>query len=555
MPTQTPSCTLCKQSFDVTEDDQKFYEKMGVVIPILCPDCRFRRRSLFRNEMTLYPGTCALCKKATITMYNPNSGYTIYCAECFESDKWDPKSYAQDYDSSRPFFDQLGELLKRVPKKNTYISSPPADNPNSDYTNVAGFNKNCYLLFNSGYCEDVMYSRGVNNCTDTIDAYFALETESCYEVINTDRSYGVVFGQDVSNCTDSYLLLDCKDCSNCFGCVNLRHKSYCFFNEQLSPEEYKRRLDEILGSYAKTQEARQRFEALAVTLPRRENSNLKNEDCSGNYIFESKNVHNSFEITKGENCKYAFAIKFTKDSYDLVGHGYDSELLLEGVGVGKSNNIIASYGTVFSFNVQYSFNLRSSDNCFGCDALQKGKFCILNKEYPEQEYKQLRDQIIAELKKDSVYGLFMPPTLAPFAYNETIGQDNLPLTKEEALSFGFRWEDNLPFTTGKETLKSENIPDNIRDAKDSLLNEVLACTECKRNYKITKAELAFYRKMNIPIPRRCFQCRHLDRLKRRGPFKLFERTCDHCKKDIKTTYAPDSQFKVYCEACYQKEII
>jgi hypothetical protein len=35
----------------------------------------------------------------------------------------------------------------------------------------------------------------------------------------------------------------------------------------------------------------------------------------------------------------------------------------------------------------------------------------------------------------------MPPELAPFAYNETIAQDNMPLTKEEALARGFRWEE------------------------------------------------------------------------------------------------------------------
>ena len=149
----------------------------------------------------------------------------------------------------------------------------------------------------------------------------------------------------------------------------------------------------------------------------------------------------------------------------------------------------------------------------------------------------------------------MPPALAPFGYNETIGQDNLPLTKEEAVRFGFRWEDDIQITKGKETIKPEQIPDHIKDVTDDILRETLACISCSRNYKIIKPELDFYRKMFIPIPRKCFYCRHAARLRRRGPFKLFARTCSKCGKNIQTTCAPERPEIVYCEACYQKEVI
>jgi CxxC-x17-CxxC domain-containing protein len=43
-------------------------------------------------------------------------------------------------------------------------------------------------------------------------------------------------------------------------------------------------------------------------------------------------------------------------------------------------------------------------------------------------------------------------------------------------------------------------------------------------------------------------------MKLRNPRKLFDRKCDKCGKDIKTTYAPDRPEIVYCEECYEKEI-
>ena len=60
--------------------------------------------------------------------------------------------------------------------------------------------------------------------------------------------------------------------------------------------------------------------------------------------------------------------------------------------------------------------------------------------------------------------------------------------------------------------------------------------------------------MNLPIPRKCFFCRHQDRIKRRGPYKFWDRKCEHCGKDIKTNYSPERPEIVYCEECYQKEV-
>lgn len=553
---EAKNCKQCGSQFEVTADDLGFYEKMGVPVPVLCPECRFKRRAVFRNEMRLYSRTCDLCKRSTLAMYHPDSPYKVYCRDCWMSDKWDPYEYGREYDLNRPFFEQFAEMVLEVPKVGIFASTDMGPNINSDWTNFAGANKDCYLVFNSGpRNENCAYSRGLIESRDTFDAYFGDNVERVYECVNVHKSSGVVWGQNVLDSIDSWFLLNCTDCQNCFGCVNLRHKQYHFFNELLDKEEWQRRVDEIIGSYEKLEEVRKKFDDFSLKFPRRENNNLKNTNCTGDYIFESKNCKECFEASFSEDCKYLFSNKYTKDSYDLLGHGRQAEMILEGIAVGSGTRIIGSWWCVNGHDIEYSIALQGGEYCFGCDSLKKGKYSILNKRYDEAKYQKIRNHIVNELKEKGLYGLYFPPQMAFFAYNETIAQDNLPLTKEEAIKQGFRWQDDLQMTTGKETVKPEEISDHIKDVSDDILKETLACIECGRNYRFIKPELDFYKRMSIPIPRKCFYCRHTDRLRRRGPFKLFARECAKCSKEIKTTYAPERPEVIYCEGCYQREVI
>jgi hypothetical protein len=555
MNTETKICQNCKSEFTVEPDDFAFYEKMGVPAPNLCPKCRMKRKLVWRNERTLYKNICKLCDKSVITMYNPDSPYVVYCSDCWQSDKWDPKSYAQEYDIKRPFFEQVKELSMKVPKSALYISASTGPNINSDYTNFAGGNKDGYLIFNAGpHNENCGYSRGIIKAKDIFDVYFGDDIERIYEGVNIHKSTGIAWGQNVVGCLDSWMLMNCSGCQNCFGCVNMRNASYCFFNEQLTKEEWKKRVAEIAGSHAKITDATVRFEEHVKKFPMRENNNLKSVNSLGNYIFESKNCHSCFELAFSEDVRYSIFSKVAKDCFDIVGFGRLCELVLEGAAVGISRSVIGSWCVENSQNIEYSLAIRGSEYCIGSDGAKNVKYMILNKQYTKEEYTELRGHIVDELKRQGAYGLFFPPDLAPFAYNEAISMENYPLTKEQALAEGFRWEDNIPQTTGKETLKPDQIPDHIKDVPESILNEVLACVTCGRNYRLIKPELEMYRRALIPIPRKCFNCRHLDRVRRRGPLQLFDRTCAKCGKGIKTNFSSERPEIVYCESCYQQEV-
>ena len=109
------------------------------------------------------------------------------------------------------------------------------------------------------------------------------------------------------------------------------------------------------------------------------------------------------------------------------------------------------------------------------------------------------------------------------------------------------------------------MPQNIADVTDDILNEILVCKDCKKNFRITKSELEFYKRMGLPIPHKDFECRHQDRMKKRNPRKLWHRSCmcevkNHvhgdkkCSNEFETSYSPDRPEIVYCETCYQQEV-
>lgn len=134
--------------------------------------------------------------------------------------------------------------------------------------------------------------------------------------------------------------------------------------------------------------------------------------------------------------------------------------------------------------------------------------------------------------------------------NEWTFQD-FPLTQKECSARGCRWRerDQRDYQP-----QSYQISDDIHDVSDSIVNETLSCAGCGRNFKIIIQELKLYCSSELPIPRKCPDCRHQERVKLRNPREIFARRCNQCNQTIQTTYSPERSERVYCEGCYQKEI-
>jgi hypothetical protein len=83
------------------------------------------------------------------------------------------------------------------------------------------------------------------------------------------------------------------------------------------------------------------------------------------------------------------------------------------------------------------------------------------------------------------------------------------------------------------------------------------CQKCQSDFIIEDEDFEFYKKMKVPAPTWCPDCRHHERLKNRNPLKLYKRTCqkEGCSTEFETTYAPDRKEIVYCEKCYNNEVV
>ncbi|MEK7564000.1 MAG: hypothetical protein AAB510_00310 [Patescibacteria group bacterium] len=562
MKSETKNCQNCKKDFVIETEDFDFYEKIKVPPPTWCPECRQVRRYAWRNERTLYRRNCDLCKKNMVTIYSPNKPFVVYCNECWWGDGWDPASYAKDFDFSRPFFEQFSELQHEVPR----MALLNKNSTNSEYTNHAANNKNCYLSFTLIDDENVMYSAWVVKSRDCVDCSFIYEKgERLYEVIDSRTCYQCQYGLFFKDCSSVYYSYDCHSCNECFLSSNLRNKSYVFKNVQYSREEYLEKIKEYnLSSFEVRQKLNEEFKNLLENIAvHKYVVNERNVNSTGSLIYDCKDVNKAFEVYKGENGKYIYGAINIKDSMDLY-HIDGAELCYEvhaGIRNTNSQFITLCYDNTY---IIYSDTCHNSQNLFGCVSVKKGEYVILNKKYSKEDYLILREKIIEHMKKGGEYGEFFPPSIAPVTYNETQGNLYEPMTKEEVLAKGWNWEENVPGTFGKETIPHDQIPDKIEDVPDSYLKEIFICTECSKNYNINQNELLFYKKEKIPLPRKCPNCRYKRRFDLRPLRKLWHRICmcsqkhnNHegkCEVEFETPYSPDRVEKVYCEKCYQQEV-
>jgi len=560
------TCKQCAVEFTVDDKDLEFLKKISPTFagtsfqippPDYCPTCKHMRRLAWRNEIHLYSRKCDLCEKQIVSMYSPNKPFKVYCLKCWWSDKWDGKDYGMDYDPNKPFPEQFKELLLKIPHAGMTVTN----STNCDYCTNTVSSKNCYMLL-SARAEDSMYGRKLVDCREVFDSLFVTDSEKCYEIIFSANCYNSKFIFHGNRCSDSMFLFDAEDCDNCFMSSNIRHKKYFYRNRQLTKNAYEKAVKiEYDGSYQKQEKLRREYLKLIKGSVHKENRNLSCENCTGNYLNHCKNCVECFETIGAENSKRV---------YDSMGDPSSDQLDCDLIPGGELNyDSTSSYPLYHSafcvldygcHNSYYSFSCQNNcDNLFGCASLKRDEYCVLNKQYSKQEYEKLVLQILNNMKVPGEWGNFIPPDLATFGYNESIANDFWPMSRAEAKKLGYSWEDNdcsLQYS-GVFYQPKDNTADYANDEQErkKLLSGVLKCQVSNRPFKILSQELVFYIKNNIPIPRISFFERHRERMRLRNPRQLFDRKCDKCKREMKTTYSLDRPEKVYCEECYRKAII
>lgn len=544
----TRICSITKQSFTISEAEIAFCESNSIPLPIIAPYERLKQMLYFDNATHLYNGTCALSGKPMLSIIPPHKGYKAYDIDAWNSDSWDATVYGRDYDFLRPFFEQFGNLMKEAPMPSRQVMHTTVEN--SDYCNGITNAKNCYLIFNSTNNEDCLFSRQLFNCKNVIESLNTLESELCYSCKHVKNCYNLKFSESCDHCHDSAFLFGCKSVKNCYGCTNLSNKEYCWYNHQLTREQFEVRSAQLnLGSREVLEKEQEKFNNFKAQTFQKDVSGYLNENSTGNYINECKNCTSCFFTIKAEDVEYGIRTNKSKNCFVYAYFGNGAELIYNCQTCGNNAYNLKFCLGCFPQNkdLEYCIYSRQSENCFGCVAIKQKQYCILNKQYQKEEYFALLKRIKEHMLSTGEYGQFFPTQLSPFDYNHSEAMHFFPLNKPEALAQGFRWEDEAVEIVDN----TYAIPDHIKDVLDSILKTTLTCTLSGKKYRIIKQELEAYRAMNVPIP----TVSPLERMQRLcqsvALSPLVQTICKNCNKAITTVYANEL---VYCESCYQSMI-
>ena len=557
---QQKTCSQCQVVFDIFGEDIDFYKIFRVPPPTLCPACRLQKRLGYRINFLpiFYKKTCSAPghNEKVISFYSEQNPVKIYDYDYWYFDKWEPLDYGRDYDFQKPFFEQFRDFIMACPHPSLYKDPKGV---NSDYV-VSGLSpKNCYYTAVPIRSEEIYYSSMTWDCKNCLDAIEIKNCENCYNTANLYRCYNCFYCYCSVECLDSYFLFDCRNCSHCFGCVNLRNKQYYFFNQPLTKEQYEAKMKGInLGDRKVFQDQQIRFFELLSRAIYKNVSFLKVSNCIGNDLGECKNCFYGFTCIGCEDSRYIFGVEKNKHSMDFYG-GTDDSYIYESTGIAFSNNIKFSLQSRYSMALEYCYECRYCQDCFACFGLRNKKFCIFNKQYSPSDYWQLLDKIKTQMLKTGEYGQFLPLTISWVPYNDSGANIEFPLAQDDIKKRAWHWQDDVQSDidfTQFQIIKAIDLPNDIKDADDEILNRVILCAKTQKPFRLIRFELDFYRKHNLPLPQEHPIERIRERMvKWRRFFRLWRYPCSKCAKPMDSGWDPAKKYKVYCESCYLNEVV
>ncbi len=563
---QERTCRISGKKFYIRPEDIGFYKKIGVPLPTLSPQEKMRKKMAFINIENLFYGKSAKTGKKIVSSYPPNTKYQIW-----EHKVWNDADFtnlAEEYNNELKFFEQYKLFQLKIPRPNLFIKN----SVNSDYTNFAQNLKNCYLVFDAIESEYCAYGEYYDNSKYCYHSFGTIHTEITYDSLQSNKNYRSFFLDHSDNCLNSSFLFDCKNCSDCFMCTNLRHKQYCFYNQQLSAEEYQEKMKEVnLGSRKEVEKYKKDFQDLKKKTIHRANRNTKVINCVGDNLTNCKNCYQVSFSEDSENLNYTIGVARGKDLHDAFICWPGAEFSYE-----VSYSIGAIYNTKFAVlasnlrDCEYCDLCKNCSNCFACIGLKNKKFCIFNKQYSEEEYWQKVDEIKTKMLAGGEYGEFFPRELAPVPYNISVatsygGYDDLKIAKK----YGYRIEEvEEPSPDTENEITIEEVPDDIsyfaeaskdkKDTTDDILSKVIIDKNGKK-FRYTKEELEFHRKYNLALPTEHYASILAEKRIALGPidFNPKYRDCTKCGQKTQVTFPkdyPNAPEKVWCEKCYNQEV-
>jgi hypothetical protein len=404
--------------------------------------------------------------------------------------------------------------------------------------------------------EDILYSASIfGDCRQVVDSYYIRYGDSLYENIMTNHCYKCSYAYFSNECVDSDFIFDCRNCQSCFGCVNLRNKKYCWFNEQLTKEEYQKRRSEVdLGSREIAALYKKKFWDFVKANPVRSSRIFLSENVSGNDIRESKDCYQGFQVENSEHTRYTLMSNYLKDSMDVSFAGY-AERLYDTQNVGmNSANVKFSFAGKEILDSEYTMSCNNCSNLFGCIGLKNTSYAIFNKVYEPKEYFEKLDEIKTAMLEKGEYGEFFPMLYAPYPYNSSLAHIIFPMTKEEVLARGLFWQDDIETDTTNINLISINdLPDDIKDVPTDITTKAVVGERSQKPFRFVPQEIEFYKNNTIALPSLTPYERIMDRFAIMNNLRLIDDFCFECGKPIISAHSTKEGYKPFCAECFRAE--
>ena len=546
-PTFEVSEEYAKEFIEKNSDVKDSFEykdwklKAKIPSPTLCPEERCRRRFSFANEMKLYVRTCDISGKQIISTFSPYKPYKVYSQEL--RFKWNRNGPYCEYNQQN-FTDSFKFLLKNTPVAGKSVSNWD----NCEYTNYTVDSKNSYMSFDSVWLNNCLFVREWVDSENCIDCECITECNNCFSCIKIEKCFWLLYSEKCLNCSNSSYLYNCVWCHDCFNCTNLQNKSYCISNQQYSKEEYENFLEN------------QKFEQLS----NQSFLGCKQDNCDNCYWNNLSNCKDSFFVAELTNCKN---VKYTRDDiwmeyvYDCMG-SY-SKASIEMFFWFKSYHCGFCLESRINENALYCFSCYNSKNIFWCVWLQNKEYCIYNKQYTKEEYNQIVPQIITQMIRDKERWEYFNPQLSYFWYNESFAMSYYPLTKQEAIRLWYKREDyEASFPKVEKIVQWKDLPKQwcgiIKEKKpeilEKILNYAIICKVSQRPFRVTKQEIEFYVKHNLPLPTKHPDVRHQERFDKKDPIIMNLIKCDECWDEMLSIYKSWKWKKILCEKCFYKNM-
>ena len=539
-----------KEFFEKNSDLKDHFEykdwklKAKISTPTLCPEERERRRFSFMNNQYLYKRKIDNTGKQWISVFSPDKPYKVYDFDYrFSRDR----EYEKVENWNKKFNENLSYLLDNTP---VAYKSWRWHFENSDYCNAVVNAKDSYMCFYGIWLEDCMYVYdGISNDTSCVDCDTINMCSFCYDCIQLKNCSAMLHCRNCVNCNNSSYLENCIWCHDCYNCINLVNQSYCINNKQYTKEEYQKIIIDIKPESKPEQEKVMWC------------SQTECENSFGNNYTWCKNCSFSNALTNCENTRYSRDIPDMKNVYD--GRWISSEFGLETRWSGYTHHCLFVLAVLHSSDVLYSQRCDNCDHLFWCVWLKDKSYCIYNKEYTKEEYNKIVPQIIAQMMRDNEWWEFFDPKFSYFWYNESASMEMYPLTKDEALNMWYHWRDyEAPFPKVEKYVPWEKLPkvwckmiqEKKPDFLEKILNYAIVCEVSKKPFRLTKQEIDFYIKHDIPLPTKHPEVRHQERFAKKDGSIMHLVHCDECGEEMLSVHISWQWKKILCEKCFYKEL-